>query len=134
VEKDTLEKRITLLSKTLKPRKQTPIVSIAEQFKPLFDELKAILVNQKEPIVNVSSIPSKEPTINFNPEINVPQIKIPNIKIPKVTPNIQVNVPEQKEPVINVTIPEQKLAKEWDFTIHRLENGLISSITAKRIA
>lgn len=59
---------------------------------------------------------------------------------------------ETKEPVINVTVPEIRFpeippatvtveapqvtiqgAAAWEFTIHRLENGLIDKIKAERI-
>ena len=128
----------------LKPRPRTVAKPSKELvFKAKIANILERLVSKKTDVtVNVPEQKAADPQIS----VNVPENK-------QIKPSIHINVPEQKEqpaPIVNVrvptqqppnikveatkiTFPENQLANEWDFTIHRLDNGLISSISAKRI-
>ena len=50
-----------------------------------------------------------------------------------ITPQVAVNVPVQRPPVVNVEIPPEKenLVREWSFQFNRDKDNLIKSINAK---
>ena len=124
----------------IKPKPVVKPTGMELALREMAEGIKALVAKNTDVTVNVPEQKRMDPApVN----VNVPE---------QVKPSIHINVPEQKQPpapIINVKVPqqqppnitlespeivfpEQQVAKEWQFTIHRLDNGLINSITAKR--
>jgi len=109
---------------------------IVDYLQAIFAKENSVNVNVPEskdipaPVVNVQMPEQVKPSVI----VNVPEQK------PQPAPIINVKVPEQRQqpaPIVNVTspdikFPEQQMANGWEFSINRLDNGLINTISAKR--
>ena len=109
---------------------------VVEYLQAIFAKDSNVNVNVPEgkdmpaPVVNVQMPEQVKPSVI----VNVPEQK------QQPAPIVNVKVPEQRQqpaPIVNVTspdivFPEQQMANGWEFSINRLDNGLINTISAKR--
>lgn len=129
--KQTPKQRIAALAKTLPTVVPTRELTLAEQLAPILEQIAKIqapIVNIPASVVNVPE--SQKPSV-----VVTPNITIPEIKIPPANNVVNVSIPEIKIPPANITVESNnsKGVNKWEFTIHRLDNGLMDSVTAERV-
>ena len=129
-------KPVTAKKKVEPSGEERLLARIAASLESLKAEIVVNVPEQKvaDPKVTVNVPGQERPSIIVNvPDQKQQPAPIINVKVPQQTqktPIVNVTTPEIKIPP--VTFPEQQFVKKWEFTIHRLTNGLIDSITAER--